>query len=175
MRTQHHKLVSHRSALIFILIVLLLAGFYWFRIHKPTSPEFIELQRQEKALNLPKTRRDTSDFGCQWVSWEKETQCMRDITLVYENTGLKTQIEQSLISNNWLPQKDATIQPGNSNFDKASPVHFESWDLYIKNSSQGKLCAVVKLEYNANYKKSGPWAVTLDLFGKTEDCQSHIS
>lgn len=171
-----YKQILAKYTKLLTIILLVLASFclYWMFVHKPSSAEFLELQRQEKVLNLPAGRRDTSDFGCQWVQYENKTECSRSITRVYTDTSSKKQIERSLSANGWTPKTD-TMDITNTDLNKDLRIHTESYDFYAKESSQGKLCAAVKLEYNANYKKSGPWAVTLDLFGKTESCQKRIS
>jgi hypothetical protein len=164
----------NRNRIILLTVFLVLIGCYFIFIYKPSSPEFRELQRQEKALNLPEPwRRDTSDFGCQWVLLEQETQCVRYISLVYKDTGAENTIKQSLIEHGWLSRKDSAINLNSGDFDKSQTVHFDSWDLYIKQTSTGQLCAVVKLENNKNYKTDGPWAVAVTFFDKTEQCDSH--
>jgi hypothetical protein len=170
--------LSRRKLLVVITYALSIAcGITWFVAHRHHSPEFLELHTQEIALQLPSGRRDISDYGCHRPLFldNDEIQCHRNITRVYTDTSLKSFIEDNLVKNQWAHHDtDKAMSLSGPSFDKNAPIHIASWDLYTKSSSQGMLCAVVSLEYNFNYKKSAPWAVTLDLFGKTENCQSHL-
>jgi hypothetical protein len=169
------KLPVKREKVIFTIIFLLIVGGYFGFIHKFSSREFLELHREEQALHLPKPwRRDTSDFGCHKVTYKNETECDRHINLIYTDTNLKTLIEQRLSNSGWSSHHDRGTNFSSKDFNKNELIHFDSWNLYTKDSPLGKLCALVTVESNANYKKDGPWAVTLQLFGKTEDCNRHI-
>jgi hypothetical protein len=163
-----------KKRLVIVALAFGVFAIYFFFIHKPASAELRELQRQEKALSLPKPwQRDSSDSGCKYVRNKQEKKCYRHIDIVYKNTAIKSKIEHSLDISGWSHHKDSETNFNSLDFDKAQPIHFDSWDLYVKDSPQGKLCAVVDVESNANYKKDGPWALALTLFGNTERCDLH--
>jgi hypothetical protein len=179
MKINRLRSLARKHRLLFaILLLVIVAISYLVFIHKPSSPEFLVLRAEEQSLSFPKPwRRDTSDYGCQRPRFidHDEIQCWRHIDLIYMNTGVKTELQSKLLSHSWTHYpEDKAMSLSGPDFDKSKSVRFDSWDLYAKTVNGKPVCAVVKLEYNANYKQSAPWAVSLDLFAQTERCSAHI-
>jgi hypothetical protein len=179
-RRKHATLlqISIASIMAMGVLVSIVAIGYLVFIHKPNSPEFLVLKGQEQELGAPQPwRRDTSDYGCQRPRFleHNEIQCFRHIDLVYKDTSVKPALQAKLLSHGWIHYpEDKAMDASGPDFDTSRIVHFDSWDLYAKRVNGKLLCATVELEYNANYKKDAPWAVSLHLFDKTERCDAHV-
>lgn len=161
------------------IVSVIAAGLYYIAtVHKvgqPVSAEFIELKRQEKALSLPKPwRYEATDKG-HWMSspgsGEPATinSYSRSISLSFKSSNteiLRKQFVASLTKNGWRsvedPFKDWDRGP------ESAQIYQASREFFRKTGPQGRMCAIVETEYNANYQKSGPWLLELSILGKTD-------
>lgn len=124
------------------------------------SLELKELKYQEQVLQLPAADiHHESDFGCMADYFEDENQCSPStIERSYKDTGLESLLKSRLQAQGWTSLK-YQVDP-----QATSIIHMRSY-LFKKHTSQGEFCARINVEYNKNYKKSGPWILSFYLTG----------
>jgi hypothetical protein len=164
---------AHIALLVyFALVAAIIITCYFLLIHKTASPQFRELTKQEKALDLPKPSRiDSSDAGCKTYEIDGY-ECSRHLDLLFEDTSVRPAIQRSLARNGWTHRK---VPNPDRDLPADSKVRFETYDMYTKGSPTGDLCAELETNFNANYKPSGPWSVSLNMFDETTNCKSYVS
>jgi hypothetical protein len=177
--------MKHRGKLLVLLLVVVAGlAFYFVRVYQPSSAEFLEIKHQEKLLNLPGgywryAAIDRGHWKCSSGSGEPAIyDCYeRNIGIDYKSThtaSIRQELINKLLANHWQQANDKDPYPVDKTgqYDQTGrprgDVYTASRDLFIKNTPQGRMCATVAEDYNANYQKDSPWLVGISLMGKTD-------
>jgi hypothetical protein len=148
---------------------------YFISIYKPSTPEFLEIKRQEKMLGLPKPWRYESTDKGHWMSSAGSGEpaninsYSRSIGLLYKSKNteaLRKQFTESLLTHGWTSAADPF-----RDWDKgpeSKEIYEASRDFFRKTGTEGRMCALLQTQYNANYQKDSPWLIELHIMGKTD-------